>query len=136
MVQAILADNNIQRHVAALIAILESESWREFWSPLNLRLRTFRDLELPPTVSDAQLWQLCQDQEIILLTANRNADGPESLEVTLRNCNQPESLPVFTIADPERVLHSKEHAERVAARLLDYLLVIDNIRGTGRLYLP
>jgi hypothetical protein len=136
MVQAILADNNIQGHVAGLIAILESDSWREFWFPLNLRLRTFRELELPDTVSDAQLWHLCQEQQIILLTANRNADGPESLEVMLRTCNKPESLPVFTIADPERVLHSKKHAERVAARLLDYLLVIDSVRGTGRLYLP
>jgi hypothetical protein len=26
--------------------------------------------------------------------------------------------------------------ERVAARLLDYLLNIDRVRGTGRLYLP
>jgi hypothetical protein len=73
---------------------------------------------------------------MILITGNRNAEGPDSLEVTLRMCNTAESLPVFTIADVDRVLNSKDYAERVVARLIDYLLEIDRYRGTGRLYLP
>jgi hypothetical protein len=43
---------------------------------------------------------------------------------------------VFTIADAERVRHSREYADRVIASLLDALLRIDSLRGTGRLYLP
>jgi hypothetical protein len=70
------------------------------------------------------------------VTANRNADGPDSLEATLRTQNTATSLPVFTIADAKRVLRSREYAERVALRLLDYLLDIDRVRGAGRLYLP
>jgi hypothetical protein len=50
--------------------------------------------------------------------------------------NQPEHLPVFTIANPKRVLQSREYAERVTAKLLEYLLDIDYYRGAGRLYLP
>jgi hypothetical protein len=103
---------------------------------LNLPLLTFRDLGLAPDASDALLWQRCQEEQIILITANRNNDGPDSLEATLRTQNRPDSLPVFTVADAERVLHSGEYVGRVVERLLDYLLDIDNYRGTGRLYLP
>jgi hypothetical protein len=103
---------------------------------VNLPLRTFRDVGLPPAASDAVIWHVCQQQQIILLTANRNAIGSESLEATLRACNTPDSLPVFTIGDAERVLHSRDYAERVVERLLEYLIDIDKYRGTGRLYLP
>jgi hypothetical protein len=48
----------------------------------------------------------------------------------------PASLPVLTIANAQQVLQSRDYAERVAVRLLDYLLNIDNLRSTGRLYLP
>jgi hypothetical protein len=135
-VRAILGDINIKGHVQILIDILESATWREVWTFLNLPLRTFRDLGLALDVTDAVLWQTCQQQEIILITANRNADDPDSLETTIRTRNTPDSLPVFTIADPDQVLHSRAYAERVVQQLLEYLIDIDNYRGTGRLYLP
>lgn len=43
---------------------------------------------------------------------------------------------MFTIADPEQVLQSSACAARIVTRLLEYLIDIDNYRGTGRLYLP
>jgi hypothetical protein len=135
-VKAILADVHLQGHLQALLARLESKDWREFWAELNLTVCTFGDLGLVQETSDAALWHLCQRQQIILLTANRNTDGPDSLEVTLRTHNTPSSLPVFTIGDAERVLHSRDYADRVVERLLEYLLEIDRVRGTGRLYLP
>ena len=46
------------------------------------------------------------------------------------------SLPVITLADPEGIRHSGAYAEQTVERLLDYLLEIDNYRGTGRLYIP
>jgi hypothetical protein len=131
-----LGDNNIGGHVRVLITILENEAWRDLWAGVNLPLVTFRDLKLPPNVPDADLWRLCQQQEVVLITANRNAAGPDSLEATIRTQNTAQSLPVFTVADPDRVLRSRDYAERVAAMLLDYLLNIDRVRGTGRLYLP
>ena len=134
--RAILADNNIRGHVRALSLILEGEDWREVWASLGLSVLYLHDVGLVPTVSDAILWHTCQQQQIVLLTTNRNALGPDSLEVTLRTHNKPDSLPVLTLADPDRVLHSRAYAERVVERLLEYLIDMDNYRGTGRLYLP
>ena len=67
---------------------------------------SFERLGLPYNTSDRDLWQLCQQREIVLLTANRNDEGPNSLEATIRTLNAPSSLPVLTIADPELVLAS------------------------------
>lgn len=86
--KAILADNNIQGHVQVIFTVLESESWRELWAEVNLPLATFRDIGLTAEVSDALLWQACQQEQVILITANRNADVPDSLEVTLRTMNR------------------------------------------------
>jgi hypothetical protein len=134
--RGILTDVNIQGQVRILFLILLSEAWRGFWADVNLPLVTLRDLGLAPNTSDAVVWQVCQKEQLVLLTGNRNADGPDSLEATLRSRNTPNSLPVFTIADTERVQHSRDYAERVAVRLLEYLLDIDRVRGAGRLYLP
>ncbi len=82
------------------------------------------------------LWQVRQQQEIILITANRNDKGADSLESAIRTMNTVHSLPVFTIANARQVLHNRAYAERVVESLLDYLIDIDNFRGTGRLYLP
>jgi hypothetical protein len=70
------------------------------------------------------------------LTSNRNEASDDSLQATLRREGSAESLPVFTIPFPDRVFSSPAFLERVIAKLLDYVLDADNIRGTGRLYLP
>jgi hypothetical protein len=136
MARAILADVNVEGQVRVLIRILESVTWRDLWQSLNLPLWNFRTLGLTGTVSDAALWHTCQGLQIALVTANRNATGPDSLEATIRAHNKVDSLPVFTLADAQRVLHSRDYAERTAAKLLDYLLNIDQVLGTGRLYIP
>jgi hypothetical protein len=135
-VRAILSDNNVQGHVAVLYTVFHSEEWHEFWDTLNLPHLTLAGLELDPRTSDADIWQLCQREQYILITGNRNDDGPDSLEATLRTQNRPDCLPVFTIADMRQLLNSRDYAIRVALKLLDYLLDIDKVRGTGRLYLP
>ncbi len=43
---------------------------------------------------------------------------------------------MITIARSDRVLRDRLYAEAVAARLLDYLMRIDEVRGTGRIYVP
>jgi hypothetical protein len=70
------------------------------------------------------------------LTNNRNDDGPDSLENTICICNTLQSLPVFTIGDAERLKNEREYADRVIWALLEYLLEIDSLFGTGRLFLP
>ena len=82
------------------------------------------------------VWRTCQKEELVLITGNRNRRGSESLEATIQSGNQPDSLPVVTIADQDRVLRDRAYAEAVAVRLLDYLMRIDEVRGAGRLYVP
>ena len=50
--------------------------------------------------------------------------------------NQPDSLPDVTISDQDRVLQDRIYAEKVAVKLLEYLIRIDEVRGAGRLYVP
>jgi hypothetical protein len=82
------------------------------------------------------VWEACQREQVILLTANRNDAGPDSLEATLQQYNTPTSLPVFTLANEQRVLRDRLYAAAVADRLLEFLFDIDRYRGTGRLYVP
>jgi hypothetical protein len=133
---SIMADHNVEGHFEVLLRLWTSEAWRSFWESLELEIESFEHLGLPHNTSDRDLWQVCQQRDIVLLTANRNDEGPESLEAAIRTLNDAASLPVLTIADPESVLTSRDYAERVAIQVLEYLLELDNFRGVGRLYVP
>jgi hypothetical protein len=71
-----------------------------------------------------------------MITGNRNAAGPASLETTIRQRNAPNCLPVLTLADPDRIQRDRQYAEAVVERLFDILIDPGALRGTGRLYLP
>ena len=132
----IMADHNIEGHFAALLRLWTSGPWKSLWDSLSIETETFEGLGLLHETSDRDLWQACQQHDLVLLTANRNDDGPDSLEATIRDLNQPSSLPVLTIADPGSVLTDRAYAERVAIQVLEYLLDLDKVRGTGRLFVP
>lgn len=70
------------------------------------------------------------------ITANRNAEGSDSLEAVIQAHLTSDTLPVFTLANVERIRRDRSYAEEVADRLLDLLFDIDNLRGTGRLFVP
>jgi len=132
----LLADNNATGHVRVLVRILMNETWIGFWNDLELAVVTFRDLGLDRKASDADLWRTCQREQVVLITSNRNADRPDSLQTILREENRSDCLPVFTLADPERVGNDRAYAEETALRLLEYLSQFDSVRGAGRLFLP
>jgi hypothetical protein len=132
----LLADANITGHVAHLVARMQGEPWRGYWDYLDLRWLIFQDVGLDPADTDAVVWHKCQEQHFLLLTNNRNEDGPDSLETTIRTCNTLQSLPVFTVGDADSILTSAAYADRVIDRLFRHLFEIDNLVGTGRLYLP
>lgn len=134
--RGILADINVGKQRRALLRIWTSDTWRDFWDALGLRFFRFSRLGLSYDSPDSLIWRACQREQLILITANRNDDGPDSLGTTIRNENQPDSLPVVTIADAKRVLRDRDYAERVAVSVLDDLMRIDEVRGTGRLYVP
>jgi len=134
--KGLLADMNDVKQVRVLLLLLQEEPRSDFWNHLGLTTPTFADLGLHPRSSDLEVWQKCQEEEIVLITANRNEDAPDSLETTIRSHGNARSLPVFTLADANRVLNERSYAELVADRLLEYLFDIENLRGVGRLYLP
>lgn len=74
--RGILADVNIQGHVEKLRGHFESEEWQDVWSGLNLAVHTFADVGLQANTVDVQVWQTCQDRQLVLITANRNDDVP------------------------------------------------------------
>jgi hypothetical protein len=135
-VRGILADNDVQGQVEFLLSIWLSDSWRDLWHELGLIVERFSTLGLSRHSPDALIWRTCQASQLVLITANRNRDGPDSLEAVIRNENQPGSLPVMTLANPTRVSRDRVYAEKVAEKLLEHLMSIDDLRGSGRIYVP
>jgi hypothetical protein len=134
--RGILADINSGKHLRAILALWHSVIWRDLWYSLGLSVESFPSLGLPYESSDEIIWRTCQREGLVLVTANRNADDPDSLEAVIRRENQPDSLPIITFANPDRVLADRFHTEIVAERLLEKLISIDDFRGTGRIYVP
>jgi hypothetical protein len=135
-VKGILADINIQGHVDLLVVLMQAEPWKLFWDHLRLQYVHFADLGLAPDALDSLVWETAQKEELVLITDNRNKDDSDSLETTIQTRNTPSSLPVFTIANVPHLRASRDYANRVIDKLLDSLLRIEMLRGTGRLYVP
>jgi hypothetical protein len=129
-------DNDILGHFRVLLGHHESPTWQDVWRRLEIAIHSFDSLGLLRTSSDREIWHKCQQEHVILITANRNDDGPDSLETTIRNSNTPESLPVFTLANADRIRLSSAYAEQVVERLLIVLMDLDNFGGVGRVWLP
>lgn len=100
-----------------------------------LRVATFEELSLPVETSDREIWRFAQQRGMLLLTGNRNMTGEESLEQTIRDENRPDSIPVVTIANVNRVAE-RNYREECATRLAVICLDIAGYLGTGRLFIP
>src|SRR5579883_425746 len=97
--RGILADVNVRKQRRALLSIWTSDAWRDLWNGLGLVVENFRTLGLAHDASDAIIWRTCQREQLVLITGNRNKRGTDSLEATIQNENQPDRLPVITIAN-------------------------------------
>ncbi len=78
---------------------------------------------------------MAQAHYLLLLTANRNMQGGDSLEQTIREENQETSLPVITISNVERMVEATYRAQ-CTARLAEIVIYLDNYLGSGRLFIP
>jgi hypothetical protein len=132
----IMGDHDIEGQFERLIELFKSPTWGTIWEKMGFTRESFASIGIATNSPDALVWWICQERQIVLVTANRNDDGPDSLEATIRQYNREDSLPVFTIGDPQEFSLNRSYAERAAEKLLDYLLELDKIRGTGRLYIP
>lgn len=134
--KGLIADANIEGHVEYLVRRMQAGAWADFWAALGVGLHRFEDVGLSDSSSDLEVWNICQAEQLILITDNRNLDSRDALEAVIRRNNAAESLPVFTIADVNEFRRNDAYVERVVEALYDYLLRVDEVRGTGRLYLP
>ena len=128
----ILLDHHMKKQGILLWGTLENVGWLAL---LEIPMLTFADVGLPVNSSDRDVWQFSQKNHLILLTANRNSDGEDSLERTIRDFNQPTSLPVVTISILDR-LEERYFREQCAERLVEIVLNIENYLGIGRIYIP
>jgi hypothetical protein len=131
-----VADANIQGQVEHLAQRMQAAAWADLWQALGLALHRFEDVGLSAASADVEVWNVCQAEQLILITDNRNLESEDSLEAAIRRHNTPDSLPIFTIGDMNEYRTNPSYVERVVESLYDYLLRIDEVRGTGRLYLP
>jgi len=115
---------------------MQTKPWEEFWQYLGLTLRRFDDVGLTAASKDTEIWHRCQELELVLITDNRNDDTPDSMMAAIRNFSTPTFLPVFTISDLNKFATNPDYVDRILRSLYGYLLRIDEVRGTGRLYLP
>ena len=74
---------------------MPAEPWADFWQALGLVLRRFVDVGLSESSTDFEVWNVCQSEQLILITDNRNLDSEDSLKATIRRNNTPASLPDF-----------------------------------------
>jgi hypothetical protein len=134
--RGLLADADCVGQVMLLSGLMEDDSRRELWESLRLQVFTLAELGLPLDAPDRLIWERCCREELVLITANRNAEGPDALQRVIAEAAVPSGFPVITISDTYRVAHERRYAQRAADKLLEYLFDMDNLRGAQRLYIP
>lgn len=127
-----LIDYNLKGDAVLFWGTLSAEGWLDL---LQIRFFTFEEIGLPINSNDRLVWQFAQTNQMILITANRNMKGSDSLEQTIREENTVTSLPIITIGNPDR-FDERVYRERCATRLIEILLDLTNYRGAGRIFIP
>ncbi len=128
----VLLDNDVDGFQSLLADAIERIGWSEF---RLVEFVTLKEVGLLRTAKDREIWRFCQYNSLILFTANRNREDPDSLERTLGEENMPSSLPVLTISNQKR-LRNSAYREACVERLLTIILDLNNYLGTGRLFIP
>ncbi len=128
----ILADHDIEGHATTLWGTLSKAGWLEI---VDVEFVIFQDVGLPVDSHDRKVWNFAQENGMILLTNNRNMDGEDSLEQTLRDSNLSTSLPAMTIGNADR-LSERIYRERCAFQLLEVILELEDHLGRSRIFVP
>ncbi|HBB34851.1 MAG TPA: ACP S-malonyltransferase [Cyanobacteria bacterium UBA8803] len=128
----VLVDHHLKGYIVLLQGTLYSEGWLDL---LPIRFVFFEEVGLAVDSSDRVVWRFAQDNQMFLLTANRNAKGNDSLEQTMREEGTFTSLPVITIGNLDRLLE-REYREQCSARLIDIMMYVENYLGVSRLFIP
>jgi hypothetical protein len=128
----VLADYNLNRQAILLSGSFVTGGWLDL---APIQLLTFEGIGLSADSSDRVVWRFAQTNGMLLLTANRNAKGEDSLEQVMCEENVPDSLPIITIGDPDRV-NEYDYRESCVERLVEIVIDIQDYIGSGRLFIP
>ena len=128
-----LIDHNLKGHALVLFGAIASQGWLDI---VSIQFVTFAEIDLPINSDDRVVWRLAQENQMILLTANRSMKGKDSLEQVMREENTAISLPVITIGNADRLLNDSEYREQCVERLIEIVLNIDDYRGSMRIFIP
>jgi hypothetical protein len=128
-----LIDHNLRGHALVLFGAIASQGWLDI---LPIQFVNFAEVDLAIDSNDRMVWRLAQAKQIILLTANRSMKGKDSLEQVMREESTSNSLPVFTIANADRLLNDVDYRGRCVESLIEITLDIDSYRGVRRIFIP
>ncbi|MBD2502889.1 ACP S-malonyltransferase [Anabaena azotica] len=127
-----LVDYNLTGYVVLFQGTLAAQGWLDL---LSIRFVTLTEVGLAVDSNDRMIWRYAQSNQMLLLTANRNAKGEDSLEQTIRDEGTSTTLPVITIGSLDKLVE-KNYREQCSARLVEIVLYVDNYRGVSRLFIP
>ena len=113
MTVKILLDHDLEGYDVFLKAALEETGWNGYLTVEFIRLP---DLRLPDDCSDQDLWRRVQEERLLLITHNRNRDEETSLQATIERENTLNSLPVMTIARPDKLALKRSSLTRRSKR--------------------
>jgi hypothetical protein len=128
-----LIDHNLKGHSLVFFGAIASQGWLDI---VPIQFVTFTDMDLSIDSDDRTVWRLAQENQMILLTANRSMKGKDSLEQVMREENTSESLPVITVSNADRLLNDSEYRSRCVESLVEIMLDIDTYRGARRIFIP
>ena len=128
-----LIDHNLKGHALVFFGAIATQGWLDI---VPMQFVTFAEMDLSINSDDRTVWRLAQENQMILLTANRSMEGRDSLEQVLREENTSESLPVITVSNADRLLNDSEYRGRCVESLVEIVLDIDTYRGARRIFIP
>lgn len=128
-----LVDHNFKGHARILLGSIASQGWLDF---VPIRFIMFEEVGLLIDSNDRVVWRLAQENQMILLTANRSMKDEDSLEQVIREENTQNSLPVVTIGNADRVLNDSIYREQCVDRIVEIAMYTVNYMGARRVFIP
>ncbi|MGH9799950.1 MAG: ACP S-malonyltransferase [Blastocatellia bacterium] len=128
----LLLDADLDGEAEIIQTGLEEIGWDRI---LTIEIKRLRDFGLPHNSPDQAIWRFVQQHRLWLVTNNRNSESESSLQATINRENTPDSLPVITTSDKDR-LYETEYRRKAMTRLVEILISPESSLGTGRLFIP
>jgi hypothetical protein len=128
----LLSDHDVLQQAHLIWGVFSVDEWRYFGVDGFV---SFIDVGLDSTASDRQIWMKCQSGNLLLLTANRNAEEADALTNVIAELNHVGCLPVLTIGRPQQIIEYS-YREDCAYRIADIAVDLEQVRGSGRLFIP